>query len=409
MKNWKSRMLSCRLKHLALVLVLISGHGVTVYAQVDQRYQYPVGLKKAYFGFSIGHINYNFTPQHLEQPFSVEAIEVPHTAVRFIIYGYKFGKYFSGQMSYLRPVTFARYRNVDGEDRFHNVWMSVGGLTLTGDFPVSKKLSVAGEAGLAVVTRKGFQVNNQVAMKNASYASFMLGGSLRYRVNQKWQLILGTVMSPAHAKEKQPSTLYHSLGFNYNLVPLSQEKIERNQKLGHHFPRQFAYIGFSTNALGYGVNNFLSEGTIPVFWGGEAHVRRGFTLNYQRNIFHSKKVFSFDWGASLGGWKSNDLEQDFYTFSLSPILRFTVLRSKAVDLGIEYSVAGPTFISRPVIDNKLTGSKFTFYDFMGVNAFAGKKKKLYTSLRIAHFSNGNMLPDNEGVKVPLTLNVGVSW
>ncbi len=379
-------------------------------AQVpDKRYQYPIGLKDAYFGFSIGHINYKFTPAHLEQPFSVGAIEVPHTAVRFIIYGYRFGKYFSGQISYMRPVTFARYRNVDGEDRFHNVWMSVGGLTLTGDLPLTQNLSLAGEAGLGVVTRKGFSVNNQLAMKSTSYASVLLGGSLRYRINKKWQLLLGTVMSPAHSKVKQPATVYHSAGFNYSLAPLSREKIERNQAEGHHFPHQFAYGGFTSNALGYGANNFLSEGTIPVFWGGEAHVKQGFSLNYQRNIFHSRKVFSFDWGASLAGWKSNDLRQNFYTFSLSPILRFTVFRSKAIDLGLEYSVAGPTFISRPVIDHKLTGSKFTFYDFMGINAFSGKKKKFYSGLRIAHFSNGNMLPNNEGVKIPLTLNLGVAW
>ena len=379
-------------------------------AQVgEHRFQYPVGLKNAYFGFSIGHINYNFTPGHLEQPFSVGAIEVPHTAVRFIIYGVPFGKYFSGQISYLRPVTFARYRNVDGEDRFHNVWMSVGGLTLTGDFPVTGKLSLAGEAGLAVVTRKGFNVNEQLAMRSVSYASVLLGGSLRYNINKKWQLQLGTVMSPKHADAKQPATVYHSAGFNYRLTPLSPERIARNVKAGHHFPHQFAYLSYTSNALGYGVNNFLSEGTIPVFWGGEAHVRRGFSLQYQRNIFHARKVFSFDWAATLGAWQSNDLRQDFYTVSLSPVLRFTVFRSPGLDLGLEYSVAGPTFISRPVIDNKLTGSRFTFYDFMGINAFAGKKKKLYTGLRIAHFSNGNMLPNNEGVKVPLTLNVGVAW
>lgn len=375
----------------------------------DKRFQYPVGLKDAYFGFSIGHINYNFSPSHLEEDLTVEAIEVPHTAVRFIIYGYRLSKNISVQASYLRPVTFARYRNVDGETIPHNVWMSVGGLTLTGDIPLGSGFSIFSEGGLAVVTRRGFSVNNQIAMKNASYATMMLGTYLRYRLGNKWQLQLGSLWSPAHAKAKQPATTYHSAGFNYCLVPLSKEKIERNEKAGHYFPHQFAYLGYSTNAFGYGANNFLSEGTIPVFWGGEAHVKNGISFNYQRNIFHARKVFSFDWGASIGSWKSRDKKENFYTVSLSPVLRFTVFRSKAVDLGIDYSVAGPTFISRPVIDNKKTGSRFTFYDFMGINAFAGAKKKIYAGLRIAHFSNGNMLPDNEGVKVPLTLNMGVAW
>jgi hypothetical protein len=378
-------------------------------AQGEGRYQYPTGLRNAYFGFSIGSIHYNFTPESLEKPMAVGSIEIPHTAVRFTLYGYRFGENFSAQVSYMRPVTFARYRNVDGEDRFHNVWMSVGSLTLNGDVPVSKKLSVAGEGGLAVVTRKGFMVNGEVAMKSASYASLLFGASLRYRVDKRWHLKIGSMLTPAHGEVKQPATSYHSAGFEYNLQPLSNERIARNRAPGHHFPHQFAYIGYSSNAAGYGVNNFLSEGTIPVFWGGEAHVRRGVTLQYQRNIFHARKVFALDWAATIGAWQSNDLRQDFYTASLSPVLKFNVIRSKALDLGIEYSVAGPTFISRPVIDKKLTGGRFTFYDFMGLYGFAGKKKNVYAGLRIAHFSNGNMLYNNEGVKVPLTVNAGVAW
>jgi hypothetical protein len=36
----------------------------------------------------------------------------------------------------------------------------------------------------------------------------------------------------------------------------------------------------------------------------------------------------------------------------------------------------------------------------------GKKRKLNAELRIAHYSNGNIFPFNEGVKVPMTFNLG---
>jgi hypothetical protein len=58
------------------------------------------------------------------------------------------------------------------------------------------------------------------------------------------------------------------------------------------------------------------------------------------------------------------------------------------------------------VDGVETGRKFTFHDFMGIGAFTGKKKNFYTGIRIAHYSNGNIFPDNDGVMIPLTFNVG---
>jgi hypothetical protein len=41
--------------------------------------------------------------------------------------------------------------------------------------------------------------------------------------------------------------------------------------------------------------------------------------------------------------------------------------------------------------------------------YAGKKRKFNFEMRIAHYSNGNLFPDNDGVKVPLSFNVGLSF
>ncbi|MFZ1327489.1 MAG: acyloxyacyl hydrolase, partial [Chitinophagaceae bacterium] len=92
--------------------------------------------------------------------------------------------------------------------------------------------------------------------------------------------------------------------------------------------------------------------------------------------------------------------------SLYPVLRFTAFRSPKTDLFFEYTVAGPTYISKTLIDNETTGKKFTFYDAMGIGMFTGKKKNLNAGLRIAHFSNGNIFSENNGVKVPLTFSLG---
>ena len=187
---------------------------------------------------------------------------------------------------------------------------------------------------------------------------------------------------------------------------LPAARVEEVKKAGYHFPKQMIYAGFSTNVAGYKVNTTVSQGAIPIFWGGEARVKRGFLVNYQRNIFHSRKVFSLDWGAGIGIWKSRENKQSFITLSAYPLFRFTALRSKTADFYFEYSVAGPTWISKTMIDNEDTGRNFTFQDMMGIGVFAGKKKNLNAGIRIAHYSNGNLFPANNGVMVPLTFNLG---
>jgi hypothetical protein len=386
----------------------LTGFLISFYTQAqpgEKRIQYPRGLKNSYFGINMGYINYPFSSAQLEPGFSVESIKVPHIAPRIILYGHQFNKHLSAQISYMRPVDWVTYNNVNGDQTTHSVWMNVGGLTLAGHVPIHKKFSLFAEAGLGVITRKGFDINNTPVVKSATYATGLFGGALQYHLNRKWDLQLSTTWSPAHAKEKQPHTIFYSAGFNYHLKELSKEKVESNIKSGHHFPKHFLELSYTTNGLGYGVNDLFSK-TLPLFWGGAAHLKQGFSLHYQRNIFHARRVFSLDWAAGAGYWKTKENEDEFLTLSLYPVLRFTAFRSSSADIFFEYTVAGPTFISKTLLDNEKTGKKFTFYDAMGMGAFLGKKKKLVTGLRIAHFSNGNIFPDNNGVKVPLSFNLG---
>ncbi|MFW5757424.1 MAG: acyloxyacyl hydrolase, partial [Bacteroidota bacterium] len=94
---------------------------------------------------------------------------------------------------------------------------------------------------------------------------------------------------------------------------------------------------------------------------------------------------------------------------LYPVLRFTLLRTSPADFFFFYSVAGPTFITDGVIDEVETGRKFTFYDYMGIGTFAGDQRELSAELKIGHYSNGNLFPQNAGVMVPLTLSLGYNF
>ena len=146
-----------------------------------------------------------------------------------------------------------------------------------------------------------------------------------------------------------------------------------------------------------------------LFWGGEAEVMSGLSISYQRNLFHAVQVFSFDWGINVSIWKSNLDQEKFYTLSIFPVLRFTFFRSNPADFYLFYSVAGPTYISKTKMDLKHMGSHFTFQDNMGLGTYFGKQRNYNTEIRIGHYSNGNIYPENASVKIPLTINVGYSF
>jgi hypothetical protein len=120
-------------------------------------------------------------------------------------------------------------------------------------------------------------------------------------------------------------------------------------------------------------------------------------------------VFSFDAGISAGYWKSKEKKEDVYTLSIFPTLRFTAIRSKHADIYLFYSVAGPSYISKTIVDEKDSGKHFTFQDFMGLGGFLGKEKKMNAEVSINHYSNGNIFVYNRGFKIPLTFTVGYTF
>ena len=371
----------------------------------DKRSQYPIGLKNAQFGVSVGYINYPFSLEQVQSGFTVESVGIPHTAVRIVLYGANINKYLSARITYMRPVNWVEYRNINNQRLTKTVWMNIAGLTLNGQFPLTKKISVSAEAGLGVITRNGFDVDNKPVITNANYGTGLFGGAVQYHLNNKWDLQISSAWSPENKKVKQPSTFFLGVGFNYFLRPLSSVRMQAVEKAGKHFPKQQLVMGLTSNLLGYGVNTAVSKGLVPIFWGGDAKVKFGASFYYQRNLFHTKKVFAFDWSAGLGIWRTRGKES-FVTVSLNPVLRFTAIRKKFADYFLEYAVAGPTFISAVKLDGIELGRKFTFHDFMGIGMIAGPQRKVYAGIRIAHYSNGNLFPQNDGVMIPLTFNLG---
>jgi hypothetical protein len=376
-------------------------------AKEDTRTQYPAFLANSYFGVSGGYVQYDFSQRQLEPGFHVQAVEIPHASVRVVLVGHQFNRFLSAQLTYMRPVVYVSYRNINGDEAGHHLFAHFGGITLMPELPLTPRLSLAAEVGLGLTSRRGIAIDNVPVVKEAHYPSMLLGGGVRYHLSSTWDVTAGTVYLPAHARDRQPHTLYTSAGFQYNLRPLPPERVEANRQGSAIFPKHVLQTEYTTG-VGYGINDLVST-KVPIFWRGNVEVARGIAVHYQRNVFHTRTRFALDFGGSVSSWLSRHGRERFATVSVYPLLRFTLVRTQPADFYVCYSLAGPTYVSKIVIDQLDTGRHFTFQDFMGVGAFIGKGRRFSAGLKINHYSNGNIFTRNAGIKVPLTVDFGYTF
>lgn len=375
----------------------------------DQPAKYPRFLENSYVGVQLGYIDYPFSGSQVQQGFQAREVHIPHLAARVFLIGHEFNKYFSAQISDMRPVQWVEYRNVNGDQGRHSVWMNVAGLTGKARLPLTRSVSVYGEGGLGIVTRKGFFIGPSAVVKDASYAAVLFGGGLEYRVKDNWSLLTGVSAAPGRAADRQPRTLFFSGGFDYTLRHVPSGPVDADSGSGPIWPKNILQMGYVTDALGYGANDFVSNGAVPVFWTGSVQVANGLSVNYQRNVLHTRRFFALDWGANVSAWESRKAGERFYTASVYPVARFIAVRTKPAELYLDYSLAGPTLITRTSIDGEQTGRRFTFQDFMGAGMFLGRTRRIAAEVRIGHYSNGNLFPQNPGVTIPLGFYLGTSF
>jgi hypothetical protein len=393
----------------ALVPAAVPAASAQAHVDEDTRVQYPKGLLDSFVTLNVGAISYAFSQDQLEGGHSVGAVDVPHIAARVMLFGHHFGKYVSVQGAYMRPVKYVRYRDLDGSAESRTVWMHYGTVTGQARVPVGGRWSIFGEFGLGITNRGGFDLGDQPAVKDAHFASPLFGGGVEYRLNRTLDLLVGTAIIPARAADRNPATVFTSAGLRYNMRPVPPERIAAARAAGYVFPATIVQVGYATDAFGFGLNTFFNK-TVPIFWGGAVRVKHSVvSLQVQRNLFHTRKVFALDIGGSFGEWRTRTDGTAFRTLSFFPLLKFTVLRLKPADVYLGYAMAGPTYISRVVLDGLPTGSHFTFQDFMAAGVYFGPHRRLNLEFNLNHYSNGNIMADNAGVMVPLAVKFGYAF
>jgi len=401
------------MKNFIWIALLLST--VSIFGQQEKMLtQFTPFLSKTYYNINFGAISYPYSDANLKPGFISEGVQKNRFSGRLLL-GYKLKEDLAVQFGVLRPGDWFKFDNINNIGYERSVWFNLWSLSLKKSFNLNEKLSFYTELGIGNLSRVGFSINDEVIYKDAQYATLVTGLGFSYRLNNNWDLLLNGTYVPKSEKHNQPSTFQSSVGMLYHLKKRPIEEVEKYEKeKKYFFPKRLLQIGYGTDNFGFFANEFFAMSAkigntenigLPVFWLGEVKAKQSFMITYQQTAFHTEKLFSLDWGVSVTGFQTLD-KSSVYAVSIFPMLRFYVFRANSFDSYINYSIIGPTFLSKKNIDEYKTGPNGTYQDFMGVGAFFGKKRNYNVELRIMHYSNGNIFPENDGVDIPLMLTIG---
>ena len=390
------------------MLLVAAGSGGIALANTDGGAQLPRILSSAYVGASVGYLNTPFKNSNLLPGYTAARVNTPHAALRAIV-GDQVYKHLALQITLMRPLYWVKYENINGSSGHHSVWLSVFGFTAKPSFNITPKLSLFGEGGLALTSRHGFKINNAPVMGDLNQANVLLGGGIEYRFKPHWGANIGTMYVPGSKNTQQAHVSYTYLGINYYLHPLSKATVDNSAKNNDLFPQNYIYGSLANSALGYGPLSVVSAKKFPVFFRGAVRTKQGYGLGYERMVFHTEKRFSLNVGGSAYYWQTKINKTNFITVSIYPELRFWLLNRSNFAWYFNYEIAGPTYISSSKLDNQSIGKNFIFQDYIGTGFSFGPERRMNLGIKMIHYSNGNMFPQNPGVETPLTIDFGYSF
>lgn len=401
------------LKKLYLFLAVLMP--VTMVAQQDEvaEKDYPI-LANTFIQINLGYLNYPYDEGLLNEGFTTSGYKKNPFSGRLML-GYKFDENWAIQYGVLRPAVWFEFEKVNGTNLTKSVFLNSWFLTLSRNFSLSDKWSIYTEAGPARVTRKGFLLGENRGVEDEEYFSLMAVGGLKYKLNNRWDLTAQAMYIPKH-NDSQGAVSQFTAGFQYNLSELVPK--EYHETTDVFFPKNTLQLGYSNDFIGFFANKFFSFQSrigsfenfgVPVFWYGDVKASNTVHLNYHRTVYKGRKILSLGWGASATAFESSRDRDWVYALSIYPQIDFYFWREQQFAMYANYSLIGPTFISKENIDGLETGPEFTYQDFMGVGAYFGKDHSYNFELKIIHYSNGNIFNQNDGVAVPLMFTFGKSF
>ena len=103
---------------------------------------YPAWLRNSYFSVNLGALSQSFTARQLEPGFQAASVDEPRAAVRVVLFGHEFLPWLAADLTYMRPVRFVTYHDVNGDGSGHHVWTGFGGASLKARAPIAPHVSL---------------------------------------------------------------------------------------------------------------------------------------------------------------------------------------------------------------------------------------------------------------------------
>lgn len=163
----------------------------------------------------------------------------------------------------------------------------------------------------------------------------------------------------------------------------------------------FLIPGLSTAQALYGANFSLPVSS------SEPNNLHGyqFMLNYDPQRFKWRQFNVYFDGGFSHFWANTAHNSTINIYSIAPVVRYTFKRHWSLQPYLELSI-GASYLNQTRIENRNLGIHFAFQDRMGVGTLIGGSERLSLGIHAVHYSNAHLSNHNQGITIPLVLDVG---
>jgi hypothetical protein len=129
-------------------------------------------------------------------------------------------------------------------------------------------------------------------------------------------------------------------------------------------------------------------------------------ITYQPcQLMWKKAQIYFD--AGYGHWWINGSQpySSLSIYSIAPYVRIYFWKTSCLSPYFEGSV-GFSYLTKTRIEDRNQGIHFSFQDQIGLGVAYGAEQRFYTTLSVLHYSNASLSNHNQGMTLPLILNMG---
>ncbi|HEU5280502.1 MAG TPA: acyloxyacyl hydrolase [Gammaproteobacteria bacterium] len=130
-----------------------------------------------------------------------------------------------------------------------------------------------------------------------------------------------------------------------------------------------------------------------------------FMLNYDPDAYQWRQFNVYFDGGFSHFYVNTAHNSTINIYSMAPVIRYTFKKHWELHPYLELSV-GLAYLNQTRLENRNLGIHFAFQDRMGVGTLIGSSEKLSFGVHAVHYSNAHLSDHNQGISIPLVLDVG---